>query len=223
MSSRGVNLKYIRNISICEQPTHNHCQFCKADAHIDDGLRNQNITHSVFFVRSEWWHSDAGHLKFFWFSAIHSFAVSWSNAHEICIAEVNDEGDEQEPNHECFLCWGNVSNNICSGVYNIVFVKVLEIADIPDSEEGEWNNKEDAAHVKSSSGWSLVLSEESNIEAEADNKWHHKEDTNNWVPPVNLLINEAIEEFNKHADGKGAIDNSYDNKAALDWEACAAG
>ena len=222
MSSRGVNLKYIRNISICDQPTHNHCQFCKADAWwwAEKSLRS-NHSLSLLFVCSEWgwWHSD---IDSFWFTAIHSFAVRCSNAHEIGIAEVNDEGNEEEPNHECFLCWGNVSDNISSGVYYIVFVEVLEVADIPDGKAGEWNNKKDAAYIESSSGGCFVFGEESDVEAKSDNKWYHEEDTNNWVPPMDLLINEAIEEFNKHGYSKGAIDNSYHNKSTLDWEASAA-
>ena len=109
----------------------------------DDGLRNHwdLITHSVFFLCSEWWHTANIHVKSFWFASVHGFAVGWCNAHEICIGEVNDEGHEEEPNHECFLCWGNVSNNISSGVNNIVFVEVLEVADIPDCKTGEWNYK----------------------------------------------------------------------------------
>ena len=173
----------------------------------DDGLRNHwdLITHSVFFYCSEWWHSNIGHVNTFWFSSIKGFAVSWGNAHEVSIGEVNDECHEEEPYHEGFLCWGNVSDNICSGVNYIVFVEVLEVADIPDGQAWEWNNEEDAADIKSSSGSTLVLGEESDIEAKADNKWYHQEDTNNWVPPVDLFINEAIEEFNKHGDSKGAV------------------
>ena len=217
---------WIWNIYEIYQYANNHriitVNFARLQHH-DVGLRNHwlIITHSVRIAWSpwSWWHS---YFDSFWLTTAKGFAVCCGNTHEVSIGEVDDESHEEEPYHEGFLCWGNVSDNICASVYNIVLVEVLEVADIPDGEAWEWNNKKNAAYVESSSSILIILGEESDVEAESDNKWYHEDNTNNGVPPVNLLINEAIEEFNKHGYSKESIDNSYHNKSTLDWEASAA-
>ena len=111
--------------------------------------------------------------------------------------EIEEDSEEQAPDHECFLSLHGVSNNIGTGEDDFILVEPLEVDEIPDSKEGERDDSEQLGNPHSSSWSSLVLGEESDHEDSSDDQWG-KAQKGDWdVPPVNVFVQKAVENFDE--------------------------
>jgi len=68
----------------------------------------------------------------------------------------------------------------------------------------------------------LVLSEESDDEASSDDQWAQKDDGNKYVPPVDILVQEAVEYLDEQNESNKQVDDTNSNQTALNWEASTA-
>jgi hypothetical protein len=68
----------------------------------------------------------------------------------------------------------------------------------------------------------LVPGEESDDEYGSDDKWS-KAQKGNWdIPPVNILIQKAVENFDEQSNGDEDGQNTNGDQTAFNWEATAA-
>jgi len=133
--------------------------------------------------------------------SVFASSIGGGNAEEIGPGEIEDDSNEQAPDHECFLGLHGVSNDISSSEDDVIFVQPLEVDQIPDSKKSEWDDGQKHSNPHSGSWSLLVLGEESDHENWTDNKWadHQK---GNWdIPPVNVFIQKAVEDLDEQGDG----------------------
>tara|TARA_B110000503_G_C6869650_1_gene298106 strand:- start:257 stop:550 length:294 start_codon:yes stop_codon:yes gene_type:complete len=76
-----------------------------------------------------------------------------------------------------------------------------------------------AGDEKSASGVVGIVREESNEESNSNEVWYKEKDSNQCVPPVIRLVQEAVEDLGKDGEEKYAGEDSNSNNTALDWEA----
>jgi len=122
--------------------------------------------------------------------------VSEKSADEAC----NVKGDDN------LLLSGGLdeTNTVVTSGYGILLVKEHEVAGGPDSLECNTDDNKEACGEKSSSaGWS-VLGEEHNNESGGNNKGCSKDNTGKNVPPVDIVVQELIEDLkeNEKSDSK---------------------
>ena len=151
------------------------------------------------------------HTWYFWDHAVNAWehwllfailagCIGGSNAEEVCPGEVEADSNEQTPDHECFLGLHGVSDNISTGENDVILVEPLEVDEIPDCKESEWDDSQHHSNPHSSSGSLLVLGEESDDENSSDNKWS-KAQKGDWdVPPVDVFVQKAIEHLNEQSN-----------------------
>jgi len=153
---------------------------------------------------------------------IPSIGVGGGDTKEVGPGEVKADCDEQAPDHEGLLGLHGVSNNVSSGVNDVVFVEPLEVAQVPDCEESEWNNTKDHGHDQFRSSWLLVKGEESDEEYRTDDQWAEQKNCYWDVPPMDVLVQKAIEYFNEEGQAHKDVENTNGDKSALNWETSAA-
>jgi len=115
-----------------------------------------------------------------------------------------------------------VSNNISSGVDDVIFVKPLEVAEVPDCKESEGNDTKDHSSNQFGSSGLLIKGEESDEENSTDDQWYQEKNSYWDVPPVDVFVQKAIENFNEEGQGYKDVENTNCNKTALNWEAATA-
>jgi hypothetical protein len=109
-----------------------------------------------------------------------------------------------------------------SSVYIWVFVEVVEVAGIPNSKEGDGDDDKHASHLDRGSGSVSLRGVEHNEEAASNDHWDQKDKSNKDVPPVIVLVKEAIEDLNEEDKEKDEGDNTNGNDTTLNWETTAA-
>jgi len=68
----------------------------------------------------------------------------------------------------------------------------------------------------------LVLCEESDDEYSSDNEWSKAQKSNWDIPPVNVFIQNAVENFDEQSNGNEQGQNTNSDQTAFNWEASAA-
>ena len=124
------------------------------------------------------------------------FVVS-DNADEVSVEAVDDDSDEDGPEEVLFLGKFVVSSLFSSGNNISVFVPGVEVDDIPNSKEGVWNNNENVSGSYVSSGAGVVRVEEFDKEAGSDNCWYKEEYGNKYKPPVDVIIQDEVENLDE--------------------------
>ena len=76
--------------------------------------------------------------------------------------------------------------------------------------------------VCGSSAGGSILGEENNEEAGSNAHWDKKDQNDDWVVPVNVVIEDQEEVHGNHVDGKENSEDTNSNNTALNWEATAA-
>jgi len=151
------------------------------------------ITHWVSWDFWHFWNGKGIILNL----TIPSIGVGGGDAEEVSPEEVEADCDEQAPDHEGLLGLHGVSNNISSGVDDVVFVKPLEVAEVPDCKEWEWNDTKNHGDLNLSSSWGLIKGEESDEEYWTNDQWAEQKNCYWNIPPMDVLVQKAIEYFNE--------------------------
>jgi len=76
-----------------------------------------------------------------------------------------------------------------------------------------------AGDEKSASGVVGIVREEGNEESNSNEVWDKENNSNQGVPPVIGLVQEAVEDLGKDGEEKYAGEDTNGNNSALDWEA----
>ena len=145
------------------------------------------------------------------------FVVS-VNADEVGVEAVNDNCDEQGPEEVLFLGKSVVSSLFSSGNDLSVFVPGVEVDDIPNSKGGVWDDNENVSISHSWSGAGVVRVEEFDKEAGSDNCWYKEEYGNKYKPPVDVIIENKVEDLDETRKNKQEGKDTCGNNTALDWE-----
>ena len=124
------------------------------------------------------------------------FVVS-DNADEVSVEAVDDDGGEDGPEEVLFLGKSVVSGLFSSSNNLSRFVPGVEVDNIPNSKEGVWNNNENVSGSYVSSWAGVVRVEEFDKEAGSDNCWYKEEYGNKYKPPVNVIIEDEVENLDE--------------------------
>jgi len=124
------------------------------------------------------------------------FVVS-DNADEVSVEAVDDDGGENGPEEVLFLGKSVVSGLFSSGNDLTRFVPGVEVDDIPNSKEWVWNDNENVSGSYVSSWAGVVRVEEFDKEAGSDNCWYKEEYSNKYKPPVNVIIEDEVENLDE--------------------------
>jgi hypothetical protein len=124
------------------------------------------------------------------------FVVS-DNADEVSVEAVDDDGGENGPEEVLFLGKSVVSGLFSSGNDLTRFVPGVEVDDIPNSKEWVWNDNENVSGSYVSSWAGVVRVEEFDKEAGSDNCWYKEEYGNKYKPPVNVIIEDEVENLDE--------------------------
>jgi len=145
------------------------------------------------------------------------FVVS-DNADEVGVEAVNNDGNKDGPEEVLFL-WKLVVSGLFSSGNNVsIFVPGVEVDDIPDSNEGVWNDNKDVSSSNVSSGATVVRVEELHKEAGSNNCWYKEEYGNKYEPPVDVIVKDEVENLNEGWKNKEEGKDSGGNNTALNWE-----
>ena len=155
---------------------------------------------------------------FFALISFQGMSVVSDNADEVGVEAVNDNCDEQGPEEVLFLWESVVSGLFSSGNDLSVFVPGVEVDDIPKGKGGVWDNNENVWVSNSSSGAVVVRVEEFDKEAGSDNCWYKEEYGNKYKPPVDVIIENKVENLDETWKNKQEGKDSGGNNTALDWE-----
>lgn len=137
--------------------------------------------------------------------------ISCANAEEVAPDEVENECEEQAPDHKSFLSLIGIANSIDTCINGIILVAPLEVNEIPDSKEGERNDSKHACNPESSSASLLIFCEESDEEYTSDNKWNETKNSNWYVPPDDELIQKCPENFTEQRKSNEESKDSDNN------------
>ena len=163
------------------------------------------------------------HHFFLWLFLSEGLDVLVDNADEVgeesADAAGNVKGDDN------FLLSGGLdeTDTIITSDNGILLVKENEVDCSPDGLKSNTNNDKQASGEKFSSAALGVSSEENNDESRCDNKGCSKNNTDKNEPPVDIIVQELIEDLEEHEKGKGKDNASNKDDTALNWEEAAAG
>ena len=129
-------------------------------------------------------------------------SVVSDNADEVGVEAVNNNCDEQGPEEVLFLGKSVVSSLFSSGNDFSAFVPGVEVDDIPNSKGGVWDDNENVGISNSSSGAVVVRVEEFDKEAGSDNCWYEEEYGNKYKPPVDVIIENKVENLDETRKNK---------------------
>jgi len=133
-------------------------------------------------------------LRFLWSSGV---LVVGDNADEIGIETVDSQGKEDGPEDELLLGLLNVSKLWLSKHNISILVPKLEVENIPNGEEWEWNDHKDAGTSEWRSSFMGVVVEECGKHGSSNNGWHKEEKGYKYIPPVNVLVQQGVEYFDE--------------------------
>jgi len=129
-------------------------------------------------------------------------SVVSDNADEVSVEAVNDNCDEQGPEEVLFLGKSVVSSLFSSGNDLSVFVPGVEVDDIPNGKGGVGDDNENVWISNSCSGAVVVRVEEFHKETGSDNCWYKEEYGNKYKPPVDVIIENEVEDLNETWENK---------------------
>ena len=158
--------------------------------------------------------------------ALHVVGVPVGNANEVGISGAESGGlskDNEEVELLGLLGVDVVAGVAHSGVDGVRLVDPDVVGNDPNAGEGSGDDSELACNEELSSGGLSVLGEEHNEEAGSDDQRNVEEEQNNWVVPVNVLVEDQEVVHGDQVDGEENGENTDGDHTALDWEASAAG
>ena len=164
------------------------------------------------------------HHVFLWLLLLISTGIDVlsDNAKEVGEQSIDAACNVKRDDNFLFPCGLDESNTIVTSHNGVLLVKEHEVDGRPDSNEGDANDYQDAGSSHVSSAWVSILGEEYNGECWCnDEKWS-KNDTNEDVPPVDIIIKELVEDFEENEKSEGKDNSSNEEDTALDWEEAAA-
>jgi hypothetical protein len=109
-----------------------------------------------------------------------------------------------------------------SGVDGVILVEEVEVAHVPDGQQGNRDEYELAASEDRGSGGVGLLGEEYDKEGAGNDEWDQQNLTNKDVPPVIILVQEAVEDLNEEEYEEEEGNNTDAVNTAFDWEATTA-
>ena len=115
-----------------------------------------------------------------------------------------------------------VANTIITSHNIVVLVKEPEVDGIPDGTKSQGDNSEDQSGVEENSGGVGLLIVEADGESQGNDKRDAQEDTDENVPPVNVVIEDLVENFEELAYSNKYGQKGNELNTALDWEQNAA-
>ena len=142
--------------------------------------------------------------------------------------EVGEKGADAGGNvkgDDNFLLSGGLdeTNTIITSHNGILLVEEHEVACSPDGLEGDSDDNKQASGEEFSSAGCIVLGEENNDESRCDNQGCSENNTDENEPPVDVVVQELIEDLEEHKEGKGQDYDTNEEHSALNWEEAAAG
>jgi len=144
------------------------------------------------------------------------------DADEVGEESINDSGDVEGEDNLLLSGLGGESNSVVSGSHEWHLVPGEEIEGVPAGEQGDGDDGHDAGGSESGPGVIRVLGEESNGEHARDDKGDREQDTDEDVPPHNIVIKELIKDLEELGEGKSNDEASNAVDSALDGEEAAA-
>jgi hypothetical protein len=141
--------------------------------------------------------------------------------------EVGEEGIDAAGNVEgdnYFLFPGSLdeTDTVVTCHYTVFLVEENEVNSGPDSNKGNTNDDQDAGDPKVASAAFSVLGEEDNSESRGNDKAGSKDDSNENVPPVDVIIQKFIEDFEEDEEGNSKDCASDEKYTTSYWEKAAA-
>ena len=124
------------------------------------------------------------------------------NADEVSVERIDNTSNEKGPEEVLFLGKSIISSLFTSGNNFSTLVPGVEVDDIPDSNKGVWNNHENVSGSDVSSGWTVVRVEEFDKETGSDDCWDKEEYGNKYKPPMDVVIQDEVEDLNESGKNK---------------------
>ena len=145
-----------------------------------------------------------------------------ADAEEVSIDGIDGGGKEHTPNDELLLGLLDVAEVSGSGVDGVILVEEQEVDNVPDGQQGDGDENELASCEEGGSSGVGLLGEEDNEEGAGNDEWDQQNLTNKNVPPVVILVQEAVEDLNEQEEEKAEGDHTDGINTKLDGEATAA-
>ena len=145
-----------------------------------------------------------------------------ADAEEVGIDGIDGGSEEHTPDDVLLLGLLDVAEISGSGVDGVILVEEVEVADVPDGQQSHRDEDELAACEEGGSGGVGLLGEEDNEEGAGNDEWDQQNLTNKNVPPVIILVQEAVEDLDEEEEKEAEGNNTDCINTALDWEATAA-
>jgi len=145
-----------------------------------------------------------------------------ADAEEVGVDGIQGGGEEDTPNDELFLGLLDVAEVSGSGIDGVILIEEVEVNDVPDAQQGNRDKDELASSKEGGSGGVGLRGEEDNEESASDDEWDQQKLTNKHVPPVVVLVQEAVEDLSEEEDEEAEGDNTDRINTTLDGEATAA-
>lgn len=191
---------------------------CWLVTHVSGGVLGWLLSFLVHFLVHHVW---LGHLLLIlWL--LEGVAVVGDDADEVS-EECVDHGGDVKAEDDLLLSGGlEETDSVVSGFDSALLVPEKEVAGIPNSEQSDRDDGQDAGTLEVSARVWGIFSEEDHDEHGRDDEWDGEGNTNGHIPPVNIVIQKLVEYLEEldETDKKDEYSNS--DNSTFDWEEAAA-
>ena len=125
------------------------------------------------------------------------------NADEVCEKGANACSDVESDNDLLLSGSLDEANTVVTGHNSILLVEEHEVAGGPDSLKGNSDDNKEARDKEFTSAVFIILSEENNNERRCNYKGSSEHNTDKDEPPVDVIVQELIEDLQENEEGKG--------------------
>lgn len=126
--------------------------------------------------------------------------VVLKHTYEVGIEAVSNESEVSWENNLLLLSCLGVTNSIVASNDLWVVVEEPEVDGIPDCSKGQRNDSQNKTGSQKTSGGISLFVEEADCKCQCYDKWDAQENANENIPPVNVVIEELIEDLEELAD-----------------------
>lgn len=110
------------------------------------------------------------------------------------------------------------ANSIISSGDLVWLVEEPEVNCIPSCRKSKWNDSQNQGGLKINSLAVSFIGEETNCKRESNDEWNSEENAYKDVPPVNLIIEELVENLDELSSRDQDDQQSNCLNATIDWE-----